>query len=201
VPTHLQADIVLAPRGITVSRAVLEAAVAEALARREAVLYPYGGRVGLTAAEQAVLREGGADLEHHDLGSQDPVLLATADYAAILASSLTTAEVAERLGVSRTRVWQRLQGPRRSLFGIQTSAGWRVPSFQFTAQGEVPGWAEVVRALPEGLSSVEVFHWFTTPHPGLVLAQGADPVGPRDWLLGGGAPAAVLAQMETLDIP
>lgn len=174
------------------SRAELEFAVVEVLRDRADVLYPYGEPSGLTAEERDVLRRGGADLTEHPFGPDDPLLRTTAEHAAILASALTTAEAAARLGVSEMRVRQRLTG--RSLLGISTAHGWRIPSFQFSAEGELPGWARVARVIPSGVSPVEALHWLELPHPELVVA--GEPVSPRRWLLEGRSPAAVVAAAE-----
>ena len=180
----------LSARGLDVAPATLEAALVEALSLRKPYLYPK--RSGLSPAEQEVLRSGGADLEKHDFGTEDPVLQATVEHAEIVLGSMSTVETAALLGITRERVWQRVKNG--SLFGIQTATGWRLPAFQFTATGELPGWGEVAKALPEDLSPVELKAWLETPHPDLGGAS------PQAWLLAGGAPKVLLPLIEEFEI-
>ncbi len=58
----------------------------------------------LTPAEVEVLERGGFDLSARDLGDADPVARTAAEFAALLATSASTADVAERLGVDASRV-------------------------------------------------------------------------------------------------
>lgn len=167
--------------GLRVEPPELDAAVAEAVANRRAVLYPFGDS-GLPGHESEVLRRGGFDLEQRDYGAEDPALKTAAEYAAILSSGLTTAQAAARLGVSEARVRQRLG--QRTLYGIQGRRGWVIPSFQFGAAGELPGWERVAPRLPESLSAVELLSWLTLPNVDLGRS-------PRDWLLTGQDPERV----------
>lgn len=162
----------------------LEAALAEAVASRRAVLYPFDGRSGFTATEADALRRGGFDLQSGSFGKEDPVVRAAAEHAAILASALTTAEAAVRLGVSEGRIRQRLG--QRTLYGFQGRRGWLVPSFQFAPDGgELPGWGGVAPHLPARMSAVELLGWLTLPSPDLAVGEDERPVSPRDWLLAG----------------
>ena len=181
----------LSARGINVAPAALEAALVDALSLRKPYRYPM--RSGLSPAEQEVLKVGGVDLEKHDFGMEDPVVQATVEHAEIVVTSMSTTEAAACLGISRERVWQRLKNG--SLFGIQTATGWRLPAFQFTDAGELPGWGEVAKALPEGLSPVELKAWLEGPHPDLGNAS------PRAWLLAGGAPRTLVPLLDAFEIP
>ncbi|MCK6529598.1 DNA-binding protein [Myxococcota bacterium] len=185
----LAAIAFLHAHGLSVDPGDLQTALAEAIARHRAVLHPVPGREGLTAPEEEVLREGGFDVTPRGIGPDDPLVRTTAEYAAILQSSLGTRDAAALLGVSDARIRQRLAG-RRTLLGVETRRGWRLPSFQFTEAGEVPGWSEVVTEIPPGLSLVAVLRWFSTPDADLEAEDGS-PRSPRDWLLAGGPPDAV----------
>lgn len=165
--------------GVDIPPDDLDAAVAEALRMHRAVLYPRGS-AGLTADEVALLREGGVDPDARNVAGLDPVVRGVAEHAAILKSSLTTGDVAEALGVSEARVRQRLA--KRTLFGIETRHGWRVPSFQLTEDGELPGWSEVAPRLPVGLSAVELLGWLTLPNADLVVGEEETPISPIEWL-------------------
>lgn len=109
----------------------------------------------------------------------------------MLSAALTTGEVGGRLGVSEGRVRQRLK--EGSLYGIKTPKGHRLPVFQFSGDGEVPGVGEVLRSLDPDLHPVAVENWFTMPDPDLYLdEEERRPVSPREWLLVGGSPDAVV---------
>lgn len=137
-----------------------------------------------------------ADLAPRNRGAASPLALTAIDYAALLATALTVAELAARLEVDQSRVRQRLA--RQTLFGIKDGKAWRIPLFQLDDAGRAlvpglrlvaPGWA--------GAHPVEVARWFTLPHVDLEDAAGR-PVAPRAWLLGGGDPQTVAALTEEL---
>jgi hypothetical protein len=164
--------------------------VEEAISQLQRSLYPPDPRGELTATEEALLRNGGLDLR--PLASREKSRLArtAAKYAALLETSLTTAEAAARLKVDASRVRQRLLD--RTLYGIRTSAGWRVPAFQFEGKRLLPALGDVTAALSPELHPVAVFNWFTLPHPDLVDEELGRSLSPREWLLAGLPPTAVV---------
>jgi excisionase family DNA binding protein len=178
------------------SQEAFEFAVSEVLKQHDAALFPADAGNGLTADERQLLLEGGADLDAHDHGADDPVLRAAAKRAAILAASLTTAEAAARLGVTEMRIRQRLTAG--SLRGVQTSRGWRLPSFQFSGDGELPGWDQVAKALPLELSVVTLLSWLELPNT--ELRAGKKRLTPLAWLASGREPAAVVAICGQLEL-
>ena len=123
-------------------------------------------------------------------------MLTAADYAALLATALTVAELAARLEVDASRVRQRLA--RQTLFGIKDGKAWRIPLFQLDDAGRalVPGLHQVAPHWV-GAHPVEVARWFTLPHVDLEDPEGHS-VAPRAWLLAGGDPRAVVALAEEL---
>lgn len=151
-----------------------------------------------TPEEADVLRRGGLDLSTDDSGGRGDALGQTAaKYALMLASALSTMEAAERIGVSEGRVRQRLK--EGSLYGIGTPRGHRLPAFQFTQSGEVPNVGAVLRSLDRDLHPVAAQNWLTLPDPDLYLAADEElPVSPREWLLAGGSPDAVVPPMGEL---
>jgi len=145
----------------------------------------------LTAEEVAALERGGLDLapataEDRD---EDPFARGAAEYAVLLATALSPAAVAERLGVDPSRVRHRLAA--RTLYGVKTPHGWRLPRFQFDPDTgrALPGLGRVLAALDPELHPLSVMRWFLTPDPDLEV-DGV-PASPRDWLRRGGAPEAV----------
>lgn len=145
-----------------------------------------------TPEEADALRRGGLDLSPGGGGGREDAIGQTAaKYALMLASALSTGEAAERLGVSEGRVRQRLK--EGSLHGVGTPKGHRLPTFQFTQSGEVPNVGAVLRSLDRDLHPVAVENWFTLPDQDLYLDEDEGfPVSPREWLMAGGSPAAVV---------
>lgn len=181
--------------GIRVKPEALDAMVEEAVRRMRRSLYRVDPHEDLSAAEAEELERGGFDLTPVDLGPDDPLARTAAEYAALLKSSLSTAEAAKRLGVDPSRVRQRLTSQPPTLYGIRLESGWVIPEFQFDGDRLVPGIAEVVPQLNPELHPVAVFRWFTLPSPDLVAEEADNAEGrmlsPREWLRLGLLPAAV----------
>ncbi len=147
----------------------------------------------LTRVEQRILTEAGMDLRARDLGLSDPLSRSTAAYVALLDACFTVKEVAERLDVTTARVRQLLTGQPRRLVGIRGRSEWRIPAFQFTHTGIIPGWDEVVPHLDPELHPVSVLHFATRPHTDLVVGTEEVSVAPLDWLIAGRDPGEVAA--------
>jgi hypothetical protein len=151
----------------------------------------------LSAKEIEALRAVDADVAPRRARERDPRVDATATYAAVIAAGRSVAEVADQLGIDSSRVRHRLA--RKQLVGIRRTDGWRLPAWQFTTDGSpLPGLEKVLRALPEPLHPVTVAKFFATPVPELRVGRRA--LSPRDWLAGGGDPAAVVALTHGLDL-
>ena len=167
---------------------VLNSALAAVLDRMEPLAY--GDAVdGLPAAEQAVLRTGGLDLEPHP--GPDPLAMTAVKYAAIMHRSLTSREVSERLGLAGSRVRQLVAV--RSLYSFLLDGKRRIPDFQFLSDGGlVPNILCVNRALSPALHPVEVFNWLRGRNPDLFLDEDMGiTVSPLVWLKAGHDPAPV----------
>ena len=180
--------------GLTVDPDAFERLVMEAVERVLPDRPAGDGRDDLTEPEVQFLERAGVDLGDlapRDLGAGSPIVRAAAEYAALLASSLTTAEAAERLGVDESRVRQLLS--QRVLYGIKGRKAWRIPAFQFDDTGRrlLPGLHLIVPHLADA-HPVEVASWFTAPQVDL---EGPDdiPLSPRQWLLTGRDPRALVA--------
>lgn len=149
---------------------------------------------GLPAAEQAVLRAGGLQLEPQ-LGP-DPLAMTAVKYAALVEGSLTAREVGERLGLTGGRVRQLIAD--RSLYSFLMGSRRLIPRFQFwPAGGLVPNIAVVNRALSPRLHPVEVFNWLHARNADLFRDEDLDAtVSPLDWLKAGyeAARVALLAR-------
>jgi hypothetical protein len=114
---------------------------------------------------------------------------AAAAYQRLRADSLTVEDAAGRLGVNASRVRQRLA--ERSLYGLKDGNAWRLPAFQFVADGLVPGIDIVFRRLPADLGPLAVARWLATPNADLTTRDDEErPLSPRQWLLEGNPPEA-----------
>ncbi|MFP5284909.1 MAG: DNA-binding protein [Thermoanaerobaculia bacterium] len=168
--------------GITVSPESLDELVQEAVSRLQRTLYRPDPRADLSAPEVEALERGGFNLTPADLRKDDPLARTVAEYAALLKSSLSTAEAAKRLRVDPSRIRQRLTSEPPTLYGIRVS-GWVLPAFQFDGDDLVPGIGEVVSRLDPELHPVSVFRWFTHPNPDLVAEElDGQALSPREWL-------------------
>ena len=138
----------------------------------------------LTDTEREVLVKGGVRLDAELQG--DPLAATMVQFAALVSTSLTTKEAAQRLGVPQSRVRQMVA--RRTLYGVLLNSRRRIPAFQFAQGGGlVPNIAKVNAALPEDLHPVEVQAWYIQPHVDLFVGDDLDAcVSPLDWLRSGG---------------
>lgn len=173
----------------------------EELLVKESMPVAYEETEELTAAEQAILRRGGANLKDSDFGAEDPLLRGKSEYLSLLEASLTTAQTAKLLGVNESRVRQRLTSRPPSLFGIKRGAEWLIPSFQFEGGKIIPHLERVIAKLDANLHPVSFWRWFTSPD--VDLAAKDSPEGgfsPREWLLRGLAVADVEESAEDLQL-
>jgi len=143
----------------------------------------------LTEGEREALRAGGVDLERPL--RTDPLESTIALFAAIVSSSLSTSEVAERLAIPPGQVRQMIA--RRTLYSVKLDERRHVPRFQFRENGPlVTNINRVNPALPDDLHPVSVYDWYTSPNLDLTLGGGDDDeliaVSPLQWLASGGDP-------------
>ncbi len=182
--------------GLNVEPKGLPAALRGVINQLQSLYYPNPGQEGLTAAEIQIYRSGGLDPAPREMGMNDPLLLGVMTYAGLVDTGLTALESAKLLGVTDARIRQRLK--ERTLLAIKDGGSWRLPVFQFAEGRELPGWGEVARKLPQGISPVTVANWLMVPNVDLAVGQDEAPRSPRDWLLEGRSPLAVARLAEAL---
>ena len=180
--------------GLDVEPKGLAAELRSAIERVTALYRSEAGDEGLTVAEMAVAQAGG--LSAQPRWRVDPLMRGVVTHATLVSTGLTASQAAERLGVSDARVRQRLS--ERTLFGIRERRAWRLPLFQFTTQGELPGWSTVCPAIPESIAPIELDGWLNLPHPDLCLGEDEQPTSPRGWLLDGRSAESVAALLDEL---
>ena len=161
----------------------LNAALRQVLDAMPTMLYGEPFRE-LTEAERDVLINGGVCLDAKPEG--DPLAATTAQFAALVSTSLTTKEAAKRLGMPESRIRQMIA--RRTLYSVLLNSRRLIPAFQFAQRdGLIPNIAKVNAALPEDLHPVEVQAWYAQPHADLFMGDDVDArVSPLDWLRSGG---------------
>jgi hypothetical protein len=168
-------------RGTHVTPANLIEEIVRALQEIVHAERPSEHRDDLTNEERAVLQRGGFDLGAHD-DAVDPYRRTQIKFATLIADSFTTAEAAETLGVTTSRVRQMLG--TRALFGVKWKDGWRLPRFQFDGDHLVPHVGRIFPRLDPALDLIGVFNWFTFPNDDLRDAAYRE-MSPRDWLIAG----------------
>lgn len=179
-----------------VSMDELDESLRLALQSMSAILYGEAARE-MTEAEQETLRRGGLDLE--EKSGPDPLKDTATKFAAIIESSLSTSEVGKRLGFGAGRIRQMVAD--RTLYSILLDGRRYVPIFQFT-QGVrrlQPNITRVNAVLSPELHPVEVFDWYVSPNPDLVVGgDGERTVSPLDWLKAGNDPEPVVRLAKEL---
>lgn len=193
---NLETLAFLHAHGLDVEPKGLPRVLRDAIKNLQSLYYPDSGQEGLTAAEIQIYRSGGLDPAPRASGMDDPLLRGVMTYAALVDTGLTAVESARMLGVTDARIRQRLK--ERTLFAIKNGGSWRLPMFQFAEGRELPGWGEVARKLPQGISPVAVAQWLMLPNLDLAVGEDGTPKSPREWLLEGRSPLAVARLAEAL---
>ena len=168
--------------------ATLNTALIQAIESMHRTLYSES-KGETTAQELQFLAESGVDVEEHG-ELADPMMGYATAFAAILSTSLTTAEAARRLrGVTAVRVRQLIGDG--TLYAVRIDGRWRIPEFQFQGDLLVPNIGEVNAAIDRDLDAVSVLRWYTTPDPELEAPDGTVQT-PLAWLKAGLSPKPVL---------
>jgi hypothetical protein len=188
-------DNVLARVGLRVTSTEFLSLVEDA-ARRLTPAHPAPASY-FTPDQRNVLAGVGLDLSPQRGDEPDARARAVAEQAVLHDSALTVGEAAGTLGVDTSRIRHRLLAGR--LMGWKDRGGWRLPAWQFTGHGVLPGLEQVIAALPADQPSLVVAAFMTTPQDDLLA--GADPVTPCDWLQAGGDPERVVRLAAMLGTP
>jgi hypothetical protein len=150
-----------------------------------------------TDSQRTALADVGLDLAPRRATERDPRARTVALHAVLRDTALTVAGAAERINVDSSRIRHRLAEGR--LAGWKDRGGWRLPVWQFTNDGLLPGLDTVLAAVPEDQPPLVVAGFMTTPQPDLPTS--GNPTTPRDWLLAGGDPTPVAHLLATLGTP
>jgi excisionase family DNA binding protein len=150
---------------------------------------------GLPADQQVLLEAGGLSFDDADLHAAAAVAEIVADEAGCLASGLTVAQVAIQMGVSASRV--RHLASDGGLRSVRTGRTLLLPAWQFDGEGRpLRGLRTVLAAMRPGEHPLAMQSFMATPQLDLEGVDG-EPMTPREWLLSGGAAAAVAALLAS----
>jgi hypothetical protein len=107
-------------------------------------------------------------------------------------TTLDATEAGEHLGVSPSRVRHRISERRLYALPSIRDGKRRLPRWQFTSDGVVPGLEQVLPVIPSSVHPLEVEEFFVRTNYGLQPLTGRDEhPSPRDWLISGGDPEVV----------
>lgn len=150
-------------------------------------------RADLPADERAIWESVGARFDESAVDrARDRRLTALADLVSRSVAGDVT--MAERLGVDRSRISQRLS--EGSLYAFTLGSERWFPEWQLVDGSSVPGLKAVLAAVPAALHPLTVDHWFTTASVDLEIDTEA--VSPVEWLATGGDPGPVVALVADL---
>ena len=159
---------------------------------------PHPDPAGYFNPEQRdALRDVGLDLSPQRAEETDGRARAVAAQAVLHDSALTVSEAARTIGVDNSRVRHRLAAGR--LMGWKDRGGWRLPRWQFTDHGVLPGLEQVIAALPEDQPALVIAAFMTTPQEDLMARS--QPITPVDWLASGGDPQRVARLASMIGTP
>jgi hypothetical protein len=150
-----------------------------------------------SATEREALADVGLDLRPRRENEADGRARAVAEQAVLHDSALTVGEAAAAIGVDTSRVRHRLADG--SLMGWKDRGGWRLPAWQFTERGVLPGLDVVLAAIPSDQPALVVAAFMTTVQEDLLA--GTRPVTPHEWLAAGGDPERVARLAAMLGTP
>ena len=150
-----------------------------------------------SAEQREALTEVGLDLAPRKRKEVDHRARAVAAQAVLRDSALTVADTAETVGVDPSRIRHRLAAGQ--LAGWKEGGGWRLPAWQFTKAGVLPGLEVVLEAVPDDQPPLVVAAFMATPQADLLLD--GEPATPRAWLLATGDPEPVAKLVSMLGTP
>lgn len=164
----------------------LNAAVAEAIGTY-AVGLPTLPSAEMSAAERNAFEALGVDVDDAGPADGDPMQAGVIALARMIETAMTVTEAAKRLGVTESRIHQRIKAGE--IYSFRIDGRRYIPAFQFRDRQLVPNITEVNQALPSSLHPVAVERWYATPNPDLVDNESGTPLSPLQWLEEGRDPA------------
>jgi len=152
----------------------------------------------LSEQEESFLEQGGAAGvgRHHCENATENVTAVAGEYAQMVSAAYTQREAADILGVSTSRIRQRIDAG--TLYAINCSLGRVCPRFQFVDHGTLPGLDAVLTATNHNAHPIAVQRFFLSINSDLESSELGCALSPRDWLLTGHAPEPVVLLAQEL---
>jgi len=173
----------------------LNEALAEAIGTY-AVAVPTRPSEEMSDAERAAFEALGVDVDDAGPAERDPMEGGAIALAKLIETAVSVTGAAERLGVTQSRIHQRIKAGH--LYSFRIDGRRYIPAFQFQGRELVPNIAEVNRAVPASLHPLAVARWFEAPDPELIDDESGDPLSPLQWLREGRDPARAARLAEAL---
>ena len=156
---------------------------------------------GLNRDEQEFLyRAGVPNTDDSQLTNKIATKLAesASEYGALIAQSLPQKSVADRLGVSPSRIRQRID--QGTLYAVPTAQGRVCPVWQFEGNETLPGLDIVLKAMHPKAHPIAIQRFFTSPQPDLEIELEGRLVelSPVEWLKSGYPPEEVALLIQDI---
>lgn len=151
----------------------------------------------LSEHELRILEEGGFPKVPDRVSLGENLAIVAGEVGVMIASALTQSQAAQLLGVDQSRIRQRIS--QGTLYTIAGGNNVKVlPRFQFTADGVLPGLEKVLAVINKEAHPIAVQRFFLTVSSDLFSAELQANLTPRDWLITGHSPDAVVRMAADL---
>ena len=162
---------------------VTETVIVEALEKIASQIVGTNPTSGLTENDIAVLKQTGSYVPEATPEEELASIQSELEITAIMNGALTVEQTGELLQVSGSRIRQKIKA--RAIMAVHSGGTWLVPRFQFVANAEIRGFAQVLHAMPENVHPFVVERYLSKPSVNLVIED--EIVSPRTWLTHGGS--------------
>ena len=152
----------------------------------------------LSEQEKTFLEQGGAvgvgkdNLKY----TTKNVITIAGEFAQMVSTAFTQGETASILGVSASRVRQRIGNG--TLYVIRSDNRRVCPRFQFNNNKTLPGIEPVLSSISQNAHPVAVQRFFLSISPDLESSELGTTLSPRDWLMTGHSPDPVILIAQEL---
>lgn len=164
----------------------------EDTARKVSVPHPEPAE-HFSAQQQDALADVGFDLSPYSDDEACPRAKSVVAHAVFAESAYSVSSAARLLQLTRSEVRDRLRHGRLSGW---KDGEWRLPAWQFSEDGLLPGLDVILQAMPADQPALVIAAFMNTQQADLELNE--QRVTPRDWLLAHGDPHSVARLVTAL---
>lgn len=151
----------------------------------------------LSEYELKVLEEGGFPKVPDTVSLGDNIAIVAGEVGVLIACALTQSQAAQLLGVDQSRIRQRIS--QGTLYTIMGENNVKVlPRFQFTDAGVLPALEKVLAVINKEAHPIAIQRFFLTVSADLSSEELHANLSPRDWLITGHNPDAVVRMAADL---